>query len=779
MQNKEQIVEALESNFQNTIQSSVFNASGQAIVDSLICGTILTLIEQSELELSAKALKRLKVWTDENAFASALDILPYPQDNDFRASLYKTFICFHNNGGKIFEEISRLGAARTEAEIANLRSTFMELITGILDSSIAALPQVQSIEFTEEEQSTPSQNSWREVITEEVTTRNRSDAQMAREQFTESLFEAADSAARVLTSEPDNVASYNAYIAQAEAILSNRETHLSIALDYIGHHNFYLHSIIGYRLKPQDCRRLFALLTQIEVRQIEAFLADHTNPDLQYIYESIKAIYSGSIGNWGMYHTEFTHFITAESLGLETTERIDAAAVYNVLASCIRQNNFDKVNKTCAFLKSKNLTVPDDRMGELISKLIASDKKVEACNLIEVTSNLSATDPVTTSSLLMQAALKYQPSVVRKLLESGANVNAQRLSDGKTVCHLLVETARSYAGATTELNSEKIIELLSILQTHGADVNIRDINGNTPLMLVLERHDRVSVSIKLIEMGAVCEMRNSEHFTALQQMCYSKHFNLKLANKILTTSGMINQVANMVDFGTLIVVNTAVIAIKSQHQVLDKLQFILRNCTRATTNVTFGNGNNYLHYSIINYRSIQSAQIINFLCKVGVDVNAMNHGHYTPLAMAGCNPIISDDVIVALLLNGANPNPQHSLVNTVDDLLMNHPTISSSLSSLLIKLESNLPLPDGFDRGQLSHEKKSSVVANINTILNHRRVPNTLLSPAMASPIALSSPSVHAGQLTPRRSGTIQCGKRKEKENNTESPTPRRKLGLE
>lgn len=68
----------------------------------------------------------------------------------------------------------------------------------------------------------------------------------------------------------------------------------------------------------------------------------------------------------------------------------------------------------------------------------------------------------------------YRHTTIEHLLNKGAEVNAQDSNNGKTSLHLLLETA---------LYEDSALNGCKILRENGADLNIMDNNGNTPIDL--------------------------------------------------------------------------------------------------------------------------------------------------------------------------------------------------------------------------------------------------------------------------------------------------------
>lgn len=86
---------------------------------------------------------------------------------------------------------------------------------------------------------------------------------------------------------------------------------------------------------------------------------------------------------------------------------------------------------------------------------------------------------------ILHYAVEYQlESVIRYLLQNGADVNAREVIGGRTVLHTAVQVGN--------------LQLVQLLLSHGADVNASDQDGNTPLML----SDREELAELLVKNGA-------------------------------------------------------------------------------------------------------------------------------------------------------------------------------------------------------------------------------------------------------------------------------------
>ena len=104
---------------------------------------------------------------------------------------------------------------------------------------------------------------------------------------------------------------------------------------------------------------------------------------------------------------------------------------------------------------------------------------------------------------LHQAAL---PEMISLLMSHGANVNAKD-KDGRTPLHKAVDnSARGWAGMSPET--------VAALIAHGADVNARSMSGETPLH-VAARHGARELMAALIEAGANIRAKTDKGVTIL------------------------------------------------------------------------------------------------------------------------------------------------------------------------------------------------------------------------------------------------------------------------
>ncbi|XP_071509552.1 ankyrin repeat, SAM and basic leucine zipper domain-containing protein 1-like [Diadema antillarum] len=114
---------------------------------------------------------------------------------------------------------------------------------------------------------------------------------------------------------------------------------------------------------------------------------------------------------------------------------------------------------------------------------------------------------------LMYAASCGQPTVVRYLLEKGANPNFNRAS---------FMYSPLMAVCSSNLSENAILECLTLLTDHGADVNTHEKSHMTPLMIA-SQHGHARVVEKLLACGATVDYTDNRRWTALFYAAESGH----------------------------------------------------------------------------------------------------------------------------------------------------------------------------------------------------------------------------------------------------------------
>ncbi|SRR6266480_4072142 len=110
------------------------------------------------------------------------------------------------------------------------------------------------------------------------------------------------------------------------------------------------------------------------------------------------------------------------------------------------------------------------------------------------------------STVVIAAAIRRSPSLLRVLSKHGADVNGKR-TDGRTALILAAADENEYSPGD--------IECLQILLEAGANPNISDNLGWTPLMYVAQ-YGSAQIARALLERGAELNVRNAKGQTALE-----------------------------------------------------------------------------------------------------------------------------------------------------------------------------------------------------------------------------------------------------------------------
>ncbi len=118
----------------------------------------------------------------------------------------------------------------------------------------------------------------------------------------------------------------------------------------------------------------------------------------------------------------------------------------------------------------------------------------------------------TTREALIRAVRLPDVKKVERLLEAGANPNEKW--DNPPGVHILHFLAYNFNTLGEEVNQEYLSIIRSLLK-HGADVNIRDSQGSTPLMLASGLWEKDDVISLLLDNGAQPNLQNKVGGTAL------------------------------------------------------------------------------------------------------------------------------------------------------------------------------------------------------------------------------------------------------------------------
>lgn len=226
------------------------------------------------------------------------------------------------------------------------------------------------------------------------------------------------------------------------------------------------------------------------------------------------------------------------------------------------------------------------------------------------------------NSDLLIAAREGDESKARSLLKQGANVNA-RDKNGDTALMLAALTSEDLATVKT-------------LLAGGAEVDAKDKEGDTALIYAASNHHKADILEALLDKGANINHQNDAGYTALIMAAVSDY---RFANlKALLTRGANLEARNKYGETALLKANDADNNIDMVKALLDK---------GANISVTDKDGNTPL----MKAAQYGRLEFVKLLLEKGADIAVKNNAGITPLMKAQ-----SKDIAILLLDKGADVN---------------------------------------------------------------------------------------------------------------------------
>jgi uncharacterized protein len=140
-------------------------------------------------------------------------------------------------------------------------------------------------------------------------------------------------------------------------------------------------------------------------------------------------------------------------------------------------------------------------MNDLFDALLTEDLTL-LIELLDAGCDVNAQDEEGRTALI-QATIYNNVEVVQILIEHGANVNTRDFFGGNAALHF---AAKNYS-----------LELLQLLLKNKAEIDIKDINGNTPLFqAVVNASGKGGVIQQLLLHGANRNLKNNQGVSPLE-----------------------------------------------------------------------------------------------------------------------------------------------------------------------------------------------------------------------------------------------------------------------
>ncbi|XP_059162586.1 ankyrin repeat domain-containing protein 17-like [Physella acuta] len=248
------------------------------------------------------------------------------------------------------------------------------------------------------------------------------------------------------------------------------------------------------------------------------------------------------------------------------------------------------------------------------------------------------------TQLLNIAAEKGYKEIIRLLVQEGANVNASHdyksplmSATDPNVMELLIELGAdvnvifekygtSYSTLTSILNESKMVcnndillERVNVLLQNGANVNVEDKAGNTPLMVASKKLDKKEVMRALLQAGADINKRNNNGDSALHFATNGESIeSAKVLLEFKADINLKNYIGQTPLFSSL------------PRSYMQMIEFMLEN--NANVNDADTKGNTPLLF-VCSSKFNNRVKVVRLLIKAGASVNCQNSEGYTPLML--------------------------------------------------------------------------------------------------------------------------------------------------
>ncbi|XP_075237009.1 uncharacterized protein LOC142333585 [Lycorma delicatula] len=294
------------------------------------------------------------------------------------------------------------------------------------------------------------------------------------------------------------------------------------------------------------------------------------------------------------------------------------------------------------YFESRNIFDISNILTSIINVAIINGMDIDMIQqLIDKGGNVNSTDMRGISPLLQSVISKRNVSLMKYIIENGANVNEICDDDKNTILHLAVSKFCE--------DNDDDLERIKLLIDYGADVNTLNQFNELP-MTKSSSTTSDDLWFELIKRGTYINERK-KYDDKTNILCYAlnkKGRSLELIHKLIVMGADVNAVDRVPD-------TPLVLALKNNYDK-DFVVELIRN--GASVNTT------YVTYDVMNSNPLlmamelkRSKEIISTLIKYRADVNWVGRYEITPLMFAIKNNY-KVDIIDRLIHHGAKINMQ-------------------------------------------------------------------------------------------------------------------------